>query len=89
MALRRVRPAASVVVWQVAARLHSFTWAGRRYTVEEVYGPWRRSGSWWTPEVWSSEEWDVRASSAEGETLLCVMRNDLLRRDWRLEALYD
>jgi len=63
---------------------------GRKYIVQEAYGPWRKSGEWWSSEVWSYEEWDVRAAEKASETtLLCVITHDLLRHHWQLEALYD
>jgi protein ImuB len=89
LALRRCRPPKAVSVWQKTSGLHCFAYNGTRYTVHEMYGPWRRSGSWWTPEVWSHEEWDVCATAAGGETMLCLLAHDLLRHAWRLEGLYD
>jgi protein ImuB len=62
---------------------------GKRYTVEQAYGPWRKSGDWWSAELWSREEWDVVARTSEDEVLLCVVDHDLLSRTWQLDALYD
>ena len=60
--------------------------------MQEAYGPWRKSGEWWSSGVWTHEEWDVRAAAHNAEaseTLLCVIAHDLLSHHWRLEALYD
>ena len=86
--LRRCRPPLHLAVQRDGQRLACFSIDGRRYTVQEAYGPWRRSGEWWAADVWSREEWDVRAT-AETETLLCVITHDLLRHLWQLEAVYD
>ena len=87
-ALRRCRPPVELAVQQKAGQLAGFWLSGKLYQVSEALGPWRKSGQWWSAEVWSRDEWDVRAEVA-GETLLCVISKDLLRNQWQLEALYD
>ena len=58
--------------------------------VEQVFGPWRRSGVWWSAsQVWSREEWDVCAARPDGERLLCVLAQDLLLPGWWMDAVYD
>jgi len=89
VALRRCRPPLDLSVQQEGQRLTAFSLQGKRYTVQEAYGPWRKSGDWWTSEVWSHEEWDVRATDKAEDTLLCLISHDLLRHHWQLEALYD
>jgi len=93
VALSRCRPPLGMSVECSDRRLVAFFLYGRRYLVEEAYGPWRGSGDWWSSEVWSREEWDVRATSqgsaSKDETLLCIVSHDLLSRLWQLEALYD
>ncbi len=89
VAMRRCRPPWPLAMQQEGKRLSAFSVAGKRYAVKEAYGPWRRSGEWWSPEVWSSEEWDVRAEAVAGDTLLCLVTHDLLRHHWQIEALYD
>ena len=93
VALRRCRPPLLLAVKYENLRLISFHLRGKRYVVQQAFGPWRRSGDWWSSEVWSCEEWDVSAqanTSAEtGETLLCVIAHDLLSHQWQLEAFYD
>ena len=66
-----------------------FYFQGKHFTVAEAYGPWRRSGHWWSDGVWSREEWDVHATAKDGEALLCVLMQNLLQKSWHLEALYD
>ena len=93
LALRRCRPPLTVSVGMEGQRVASFSLRGKLFVVQAAYGPWRRSGDWWTAEVWSYEEWDVRATSKAAakadETLLCLLTHDLLRHQWKLEALYD
>lgn len=89
VAIRRCRPPRNLAMQCQVQRPSSFALHAKRFTVEEAYGPWRTSGDWWSSEVWSREEWDVRAASTDGETLLCVITHDLLRHSWALEALYD
>ncbi len=94
LALRRLRPPRLVHVQQSDGRLNTFTMlephTGRiRYTVEHAFGPWRRSGHWWSGEVWSQEEWDVTATAPDGSRLLCLLTQDLLQLQWHLTALYD
>ena len=92
LALRRYRPPLNLLVRQENRRIVFFTLHGQRYAVQEAYGPWRKSGDWWSSGVWSREEWDVRATAHNAQTddtLLCVITHDLLSDLWRLEALYD
>ncbi len=89
VALRRCRPPLPLSVQQEGQRLSAFSLHGKHYTVQEAYGPWRKSGDWWTSDVWSREEWDVRATDKADDTLLCLITHDLLRHHWQLEALYD
>ncbi len=90
VALRRFRPPVSLRVVQLNAHAPcSFFYGDTRYTVAEAYGPWRRSGEWWSEHVWSQEEWDVRATSSSGTRLLGILSHDLLHKRWQLEALYD
>jgi protein ImuB len=89
IAMRRCRPPVALLMQREGNRLGAFTLRGRRYAVENAYGPWRKSGQWWTPEIWSLEEWDVCGKANSGEMLLCLITHDLLRSHWQLEALYD
>jgi protein ImuB len=89
VALRRYRPPLQISVKQEGRRLVSFHLHGKRYTVQQAYGPWRGSGDWWTSEVWSCEEWDVCATTSTEESLLCLLTHDLLNQRWQLAALYD
>ncbi len=89
VALRRYRPPLKLSVQREDARLTSFFFQSKRYVVREAYGPWRKSGDWWSSELWSIEEWDVCATTEADETLLCLVTHDLLNRQWQLEALYD
>ncbi len=92
IALRRLRPRVPIVSHSDNAAPKTFYLYGLRYSVRRVHGPWRRSGQWWTPEVWSHEEWDVEAeadTNANDSALLCLFTHDLLRREWLVEGLYD
>lgn len=89
LALRRLRPPAQLHMQLESASPRTFFFEGKRYAVQQAYGPWRRSGEWWSEAVWSREEWDIQASGNDGETLRCVVIQDLLHKTWQLEALYD
>ena len=91
VALRRCRPPLNLSVQHEGQRLAGFFLQGKHYVVREAYGPWRRSGEWWSSQMWSSEEWDVRAEAGANAnaTLLCLITHDLLQHQWQLEALYD
>ena len=90
VALRRYRPPVLLLsAKQEGAQLVWFDLHGKRYTVCEAYGPWRKSGDWWSEGVWSSEEWDVRAEASATDILHCLISHDLLHHYWQLEALYD
>jgi protein ImuB len=88
IALRRCRPPHTLTVRHNENRLTAFFFHGKQYTVEQAFGPWRKSGDWWTADLWSIEEWDIRATSTE-TTLLCLITHNLLTHQWQLEALYD
>lgn len=90
VALRRLRPPVHLFVTGTRSTPPESFYVNRtRYSVRRSFGPWRRSGQWWTTEVWSREEWDVEAASLDGSRLLCLLVHNLLLRTWQLEALYD
>jgi len=88
-ALRRLRPPVLLNMRLRGKAPGAFYFQEKRFEVADAYGPWRRSGEWWTETVWSREVWDVRAAAQSGETLLCAVVQDLLQKRWHLEALYD
>ena len=87
--LRRCRPPVHLAVEFQASRICTLFVTGRRYRVQEAFGPWRKSGEWWSASVWSYEQWDIRARSETNEILMCVLTHDLLKKRWQLDALYD
>lgn len=87
--LRRCRPPLPLFVQHEAESLAAFFALGKHYRVQKAFGPWRKSGDWWSSGVWSYEEWDIRAAAANDDILLCILAHDLLRQSWQLEALYD
>ena len=94
VALRRIRPPRTVEVRHEHGRLTSFlvrepTGIPTRYTVQKALGPWRSSGHWWSAATWSHEEWDIEATAADGNRLLCLLTHDLLKAQWQIEAFYD
>lgn len=93
VSLRRLRPPPEVSVTYADGRprtLRLYTPAlPQRLQVPRAFGPWRRSGQWWSGEVWSRDEWDIDAEAPDGSRLLALLSNDRLRQFWQLEALYD
>ena len=93
IALRRCRPPQTLHVFtrdkRYSPRPMSFYFCGRHYVVVQAYGPWRRSGDWWSAEVWSCEEWDVCANCDGADALLCVLKHNRLSKVWTMDALYD
>jgi protein ImuB len=89
LAIRRQRPPSPIEVHIAGTKLLAFSLYGTWHTIERVFGPWRRSGQWWSEEVWSREEWDVEAIAGDGTRLLALLSHNLLRSCWHLEALYD
>ena len=86
VAMRRCRPPVALEVSELG---EPFWFRGKRYRVEAAFGPWRRSGEWWSGEMWSTEEWDVRSTADSGEGMVCLMAFDLLRKGWFVEGFYD
>lgn len=89
IALRRLRPPISIHVRLSGSHLLAFFMGGSHYEISKAFGPWRKSGSWWSKQVWSLEEWDVHAKANNGDTLFCLITYDLLRKEWKMAALYD
>ncbi|GAA3754617.1 DNA polymerase Y family protein [Terriglobus aquaticus] len=89
LALRRLRPPVLLKMHTAEKQPKLFFWRGTRYEVATAFGPWRRSGNWWTTSAWSQEEWDVTANSSSGDTLVCRIARDIMHRHWLLEGIYD
>lgn len=89
VAMRRVRPARCVDVVMLDAKPVAMRDCGEHLAIQAAYGPWRSSGNWWCADAWDWEEWDVMAIDGAGESFGCLLVNDVLRKEWRLEALFD
>jgi protein ImuB len=89
IAIRRKRPPVTLRMQTENGRPARFWMEGQRYQIHEAKGPWRRSGHWWSAEVWSREEWDAQASTADAQTLACLLVHDSIADTWLLDALYD
>jgi protein ImuB len=87
--IRQLRPAETMTVTLRGKRPESFFFREKRYTVEDVYGPWRASGGWWSSTLWGQEQWDLVARSQDGVLLCCCLARDLRQNCWRMVALYD
>jgi hypothetical protein len=89
-ALRRVRPPRTLEMMLAAdGRPGFFRDLYDSFRVTAAYGPWRTSGAWWSVDAWDQEKWDVMARDSRGQTLCFLLVHDLLRTEWRLEALLD
>ena len=89
MALRRVRPPASVSVVLRAMTPIAFHNRENRFNITAAFGPWRSSGCWWSAGAWDTEEWDVLAVQDGDAPVACLLTCDRTRNTWRLEAFYD
>ncbi len=86
-ALRRLRPPLDLGV--LKSRPSSLWYQNSCYRIERIYGPWTRSGEWWSADAWSSDSWDFAGRSEDGGLLLGILSHDRLHHLWRLEAVYD
>jgi len=89
LTMRRLRPSVQLTMQMEQNVPLAFFFQGKRYQVTQSYGPWRRSGEWWSQDFWALEEWDVCAVANDGETLLGIVLKNRLQKVWQLEALYD
>ena len=89
LTLRRIRPPLRVNVGLEQKRVLNFWFGGTRFDATRSYGPWRTSGQWWGPEVWSLDVWDVAGRSERGDLLICLLGFDLLRERWSVHGIYD
>jgi protein ImuB len=89
MALRRVRPPHPIQVALHAMKPVAFRDGDNRFEITAAYGPWRTSGCWWSQDGWDTEEWDAMSASQNGEAFGCLLVQDRMRNEWRLEAFYD
>lgn len=87
--LRRFRPPVFIQTQVAGKEPRAFYMRGTYYEVSKACGPWRTSGAWWSPQVWAVEEWDVCVEAKGGDKLLGIVTHDLLRKEWKLAALYD
>ena len=87
--LRRCRPPLRITLQRDGERLAAFSLGGKRYSVHQAFGPWRKSGAWWSAELWSREEWDVHATCPPDTKMNCVLSHDLLHKHWQIEGMYD
>jgi protein ImuB len=57
--------------------------AGAEPARNDLAGPWRSSGDWWTPDPWSRDEWDIALSDGGLYRLYCDPAG------WFVEGSYD
>lgn len=89
VATRQLRPAENVSVTLDSQKAMAFFFREKRYAVEQAFGPWKASGDWWNPTLWSHEQWDLVARSYDGILLCCCLVRDLTQNSWQMVALYD
>jgi protein ImuB len=87
--MRAIRPAEHVAVTLRDRRPESFFFRGKRYLVEQAYGPWVMSGEWWNQALWSHQQWDLVARSHDDVLLCCCLTYERTQDCWRMIALYD
>jgi len=89
LCLRVLRPAERTTVAMRGGRPHELNFRSRRYTLEEVYGPWLSGGDWWNEAIWGNEQWDVVGRASDSSFLACRIAHDFIQGDWRVAGLYD
>lgn len=89
LAIRQLRPPASITVTLQSRQPENLVFRERRYVVEQAYGPWYASGAWWSSIFWSLEQWDLVARDQDGHVLCCSVTHDLVGKCWQMESLYD
>jgi protein ImuB len=89
LCLRVLRPAERTAVEMRGGRPREIHFRSRRYTLEEVYGPWLSGGDWWNEAIWGNEQWDVVGRASDSTFLACRIAHDFIQDDWRVAALYD
>jgi protein ImuB len=86
-AMRQLRPAESIAVSLRENRPETFFFRYKKYVVERAYGPWLTSGDWWSPMLWSIQQWDLIARADDGTLLSCCVTRT--QGGWQLVGLYD
>jgi protein ImuB len=86
LALRALRPPVPAQVrrhQQSPAWIRSAVANGR---VVRCAGPWRTTGSWWSPEErFAFDYFDVQSEDG----VVVRLRFDHVRREWQIDAVYD
>ncbi|AXC15159.1 DNA polymerase IV [Acidisarcina polymorpha] len=95
--MRCIRPPETVTMVSRNHVPHIFYFRGIAYEAENVYGPWRAAGGWWSDGHWSIEEWDIIARLRDSistyppkdNLLCCCMTREINTDIWQVSALYD
>ena len=89
IALRTFRPAPESTVDMRDGRPRWIAFRDAHGPIVSASGPWRTSGNWWTPELWSRDEWDIAVSPNAGPVTLYLIYCDRARNRWYVEGVYD
>ena len=91
VAIRRCRPAIYLSAKHEGDRLTSFFLHGRQYTVQQAYGPWRKSGDWWAPQRYGRAKSGMCRQPLAQTTRCYALSPTIFSaiNRWQLEALYD
>lgn len=85
MAMRALRPALPLEVFETRSQLDYVRGAGFGGRVVHVGGPWRLRGEWWTEDPFAREYYDVELSDGGVYRVYC----DLRTRCWFADGVYD
>ena len=86
LGLRNVRPPIPARVRMRAGRPCAVESALCSGAILHCAGPWRTTGSWWSPqERFAFDHFDVATDAG----LLLRLRYDHLGRSWQIDAVYD
>ena len=83
MTLRLFRPPRAAQVAIASGHPSYVTAIGVKGKIQDLAGPWRTTGDWWTADPWQRDEWDIALLGGALYRLYCDPRG------WFLDGSYD
>ena len=89
LCMRQLRPPDPIEVTLSQHIPARFLFRNISYRIDHAFGPWTKSGDWWTSFQWNMDQWDIVASSMGGSRLYCCLTHHHDGNRWLMSALYD